>query len=228
MFGFKDSWNGVGIFVFHDGSNIKKTVWRLTVIENFGTTQYTEDHVRQASTQQNSCELDYVNTGTGKFFLKIHMKDKKMTINYGRKNSQIKPCLENMYVENWRIKGYMGITARNPTKKLPMGKKKYSDIDLKQIQFINNDARYYQEAEIEREQNEKDNNGEEVDENAYWMNELDDEFRLSTEDIGSDAIDLLFGIRAKEDQRLKGTLEKDLAQVDMDDEKDEMLYKMYE
>ena len=59
-----------------------------------------------------------------------------------------------------------------------------------------------------------------------WSDEKIKSF--STESIGSEAIDLLFGIRKKEDKRLAGVLEKDLAQVDLDDEKEEMLYKMYE
>jgi len=122
LFGFQDSWNGVGIFVFHDGSNPEKSVWRLTVIENFGTARYTEDHIREASDEKNSCVMDFVNTGTGKFFLKIHVLRKKMSINYGKRNSNLKLCLENLLVNNWNIKGFMGITARNPTRKLDLGK----------------------------------------------------------------------------------------------------------
>jgi len=49
LFGFKENWNGVGIFVFHDGSNPKRSVWRLTVLENFGMVKFTEDLVRVAS-----------------------------------------------------------------------------------------------------------------------------------------------------------------------------------
>ena len=101
----------------------------------------------------------------------------------------------------------MGITARNPPTKLPQGKKKYSDIDLKQIQFINNSPKYYQEAEIEREQDE--NLGENNPEDDWF--DLDGMDRHSTEDIGSEAIDLLFGIRAREDARMAGGLNKDLA-----------------
>jgi hypothetical protein len=66
-------------------------------------------------------------------------------------------------------------------------------------------------------------------ENSSWTSDdnIYNEGRTSTEDIGNQAVDLLMGIRARETDRLEG-LDRDMTQIKAEDTKESILYKMYE
>ena len=94
LFGFNDLWNGSGIFITHDSSS-GSPQWRLTITENFGVMGLMEKDILEMSTEENSCVMDYVNTGSGKFYLQIKVRNQRLTIKYGRKNTSRKLCVKD-------------------------------------------------------------------------------------------------------------------------------------
>jgi len=100
--------------------------------------------VAQASVDGvNSCRLDYVNSGNGKFFLKIHARRQKLDLFYGRKGANAKLCISDVIADNWSLRGFWGLTARNQATRNPKGQSAYSDISVRQLKFINNSPTYY-------------------------------------------------------------------------------------
>ena len=142
-FGFRETYNGVGVFFFKESQDYK-----LVALENHGNEQVTLAKLGKSfKNGVNGCIID-TSILEKEFVLRTKMDTGQLTVTYGPKlrQSSHKTCLQDLYMPNLANQGYVGVTARNSDRYV-------KDLELNQIKVMNLDPRFYtHEEEYARQQ----------------------------------------------------------------------------
>jgi len=135
-FGFRDSWGGVGVFVYKEGENVK-----ISAVESMGNDKVTLQYISKNFLEGvNGCTIPRKDFESLENRMVIHMRmDQSMlTISYGTKMRQSSHtnCLEKLYMPNLSSSGTLGITARNDGRNI-------KGIDVSFAKIMNMDPRFY-------------------------------------------------------------------------------------
>ena len=136
-FGFRETFNGVGIFVFKESSEYK-----LIAVENLGNEQTTLAKLGKAfKAGVNGCVVD-ATTLVKEVALHLRMEQGMLTVTYGPKMRQSthKVCVEKLYLPNLSNRGFLGITARNSDRYV-------KDIEVHAVKVANLDPNFYRHIE---------------------------------------------------------------------------------
>ena len=132
-FGFRETFNGVGIFVFKESQD-----YRLIAIENHGNEQITMNKLgKNFKEGVNGCTVPE-SAFDREFVLTLRMEQGQLTVTHGTKirQSTHKKCIENLYMPNLSARGYLGVTARNSDRYV-------KNLELNTVKVINHNPAFY-------------------------------------------------------------------------------------
>ena len=142
-FGFRETFSGIGIFVFKHGKDTK-----LIAIENKGDVHVTPNYIQFTYLKSifkdgtNGCIIDPKIAYGNKFILHMKTIQGELHVTYGSKTreSSHTKCFEDFYMPDLNNRGYFGITARNHNNN---NKLKIKDIEVGLIKVSNLDPNFY-------------------------------------------------------------------------------------
>lgn len=139
-FGFRETFSGVGVFVFKESGDYK-----LIAVENHGNEQVTLAKLgKQFKANVNGCVIDSATAASlgTEFIVRLRMEQGMLKVTYGTKMRQSahRTCMEDLYLPNLSNRGYLGVTARNSDRYV-----KGFAIDT--IKVINLDPNFYKHEE---------------------------------------------------------------------------------
>ena len=145
-FGFRDTFNGIGIFVFKEMQQYK-----IVAAQNMGTEQINLLKLNKIFKDGvNGCVLEK-DTFDSEFVLHLRVFQSMISVAYGQKmrQSSHKNCFESLFVKNLNMRGFLGVTSRNSDRYT-------KTVDVGIVRIMNMDPYFYVESDDADEQEEED------------------------------------------------------------------------
>ena len=135
-FGYRETFNGVGVYVFKESEEYK-----IVAMENYGNESITLSMLgKNFKSGTNGCVVRDKGLFDKEFVIRMRLETGMLRVTYGPKMRQTshKTCFEGLYLPNLSNKGFVGLTARNT-------KKYINDFSLNSVKVLNLDPRFYTE-----------------------------------------------------------------------------------
>ena len=110
-FGFRETYNGLGVFVFKENDNYK-----IVAMENQGNEQVSLAKLAKSfQSGINSCIIKNPGAYEQKFVLRMKAEGQQLMVSYGdkKRSSSQTVCFEGLELKNLSKRNYLGVTARN-------------------------------------------------------------------------------------------------------------------
>ena len=205
-FGFRQRYDGVGLFVYKEGEDFK-----IVAREDRGLERVELDSIRKNyRALENGCKIPKAFMESG-FEIKMYSLQSMLSVSLVQtrtKKPQNSPCFSDLFMKDISSKGFLGITARNT-------KRFFTDIDLDGIKIVNHDSN----AQAYKNQNQRGPASERAQAAPSKMQYTD-----AIEDDASDIFDEF----AQEEAMLEEYYTQHPGVIRKDDEDAEALIKMNE